>query len=90
MDRLAHQLNVNTRRRTDRRNVTSPVEKWPEPPEREVPREHLTVRGRLELHRHELRRWKQTGIKGEMWEKVGCDIWEKWVGGRNSKTQNKR
>ena len=21
-----------------------------------------------------------TGIKGEIWEKVGCDIWEKWVG----------
>ena len=29
-------------------------------------------------------------LKCEIWENVGCDIWEKWVGGRKTKTSCSR
>ena len=29
----------------------------------------------------------ETRIRGEIWEKVGCDIWEKRVGGRKLKNE---
>ena len=36
------------------------------------------------IDRRNLVETKKTRIKGEIWEKVGCDIWEKWVGGRKT------
>ena len=32
----------------------------------------------------------KTRFKCEIWENVGCDIWEKWVGGRKTNTSCSR
>ena len=57
---------------------------------RRLPSLHVTVKSdvpkKMASDRAKAVVWLKARIKCEIWGKVGCDIWEKWVGGRKQKT----